>query len=1027
MTGRILIVDDETNHVQALCDALGAQGYHTEGHTSARKALDALKQDSFDLLLTDLMMPEIDGIELLRSARKVSSSLVGIVMTGMGTIETAIEAMKAGAFDYVLKPIRLRDILPVLKRALEVRRLRFENVQLKSSVAIHELTHAIALTFDEAILLNKICDAAMTQFGADEASVMLLSDDGKSLRVAAVTGAKRQQFIGTQTPVGEGIAGQVAQRREPLMMSGDASEFEVVPQFPRHEIVAALCLPMLTRGELVGVLSLNFMKSRGTFTRGEVAAFDIFTTAAAGAIEAAKLYRKERRTDVRYGNVLKMAGNAIISLDSDFRIQLFNAAAERIFGWPAEAIIGKPLDLLLPKRLRERHRTHLLNFESSPDTQIPMQGRGPFVAVRRDGSEFPIEASISKHREEGKPVYTVVVNDITERVQHEARIARLTKLYSLWSEVNSTIVRMRSENELFQEICQIATTKGGFMSACVCMTNTDGEAAQVVAHSGPVARNSLISVLPGYLEPLSPSSSAISVQCNNNLEDDESLDAERREMFALGARSEAIVLFELSGNARAAMHVFADVVDAFGEDEIRLMQELGRDVSFALESIAKTRRMEYLATHDEFTGLPNRALFLYRLGQTLRHARKTNSVSGVVLSDIVRFRYINDTFGKQAGDEVLRQFARRFDEIFGRSTGLARIGANIFAAIFTEVTHPEALARVVREKIAGLTSKPFDVGGNSIRLACRSGIAVFPADGNTAEVLLGNAEAALSRGKTAREDLVLYTPDLNARVAEQFVMENKLRQALERDEFVLFYQPKIDAVTGELAGAEALIRWNDPEAGLVPPVKFIPLLEETGLILEAGAWAIREAARTAQRFARRGSRLRVAVNISAIQLREAGFVNMVLEGIAAGGNSADHGLDIEITESAVIDDIDANLSKLEMLRNLGVGVAMDDFGTGYSSLAYIARLPVDAIKIDRTFVKGLPDDLTSQSIVTAIIALAHGLGRTVVAEGVETDAQAEYLRTLGCDQFQGYLYGRPVSMAEFEQHVLSGNKIIKSA
>ena len=287
------------------------------------------------------------------------------------------------------------------------------------------------------------------------------------------------------------------------------------------------------------------------------------------------------------------------------------------------------------------------------------------------------------------------------------------------------------------------------------------------------------------------------------------------------------------------------------------------------------------------------------------------------------------------------------------------------------------------------------------------------------EKLFQNAESALKRAKTQNERSAFYTPDLNARVAKQLVLENKLRRALERNEFVLHYQPKVDLVSSRIVSLEALIRWQDPEGGLVPPMEFIPLLEETGLILPVGNWVMQEAMRASASLRARGlPPLRIAVNVSPIQLRQKDFVRGVETAIAAGGGTP-HGLDLEITESVIMDDIEANIRKLDEVRGMDVELAIDDFGTGYSSLAYMARLPVDTIKIDRTFIMKIKSDADSMSIVQTIISLTHALQRKVVAEGVETEEQADLLRLLRCDQYQGYLFSRPVPLAEIENLLLS--------
>jgi EAL domain-containing protein (putative c-di-GMP-specific phosphodiesterase class I) len=303
---------------------------------------------------------------------------------------------------------------------------------------------------------------------------------------------------------------------------------------------------------------------------------------------------------------------------------------------------------------------------------------------------------------------------------------------------------------------------------------------------------------------------------------------------------------------------------------------------------------------------------------------------------------------------------------------------------------------------------PFEVGETKLRLAARTGIALFPDDATDPEALLCNAEAALKKAKARGERYLFYTQEMTARIAEQLALENRLRQALEKDEFVLHYQPKVDIEGRTMVGMEALIRWQSRELGLVPPLQFIPLLEQTGLILEVGAWALERAARDRRSWVEAGLMPpRIAVNVSAIQLRRGDFVETLERAIAGGASPP--GIDLEITESLIMEDIHASIEKLNAVRRLGVGVAIDDFGTGYSSLFYLARLPVEALKIDRSFVATMADEPTTMTLVETMISLAHSLRLKVVAEGVESEAQAKILRRLGCDELQGYLFSRPLT------------------
>ena len=335
---RILIVDDEAAHMRALCDTLGDQGYETEGFTAGNDALKALRESQFDVLLTDLEMPGLDGIELLAQALKIDPQLVGVFITGKGTIETAVQAMQAGALDYILKPFKLSAILPVLSRAVNIRRLRLENLELRNTVAIHELNQALAYTLDPNVLLEKIADAALAQFEADEASVMLFTDDGHSLYVAAVRGEGRVTLLGTRLPVGQGIAGWVGAHREPLVLQGAVNDPRFAPLHPRAGIQSALTMPMITRNKLMGVLNVNCTRERRTFAAGQIKVLSIFTNAAAAGIEAARLYEDQRKADARYRALVE--ATLVILWEFDLAEQRFSYVAplvEKVFGYDREA------------------------------------------------------------------------------------------------------------------------------------------------------------------------------------------------------------------------------------------------------------------------------------------------------------------------------------------------------------------------------------------------------------------------------------------------------------------------------------------------------------------------------------------------------------------------------------------------------------------------------------------------------------------------------------------------------------------
>jgi diguanylate cyclase (GGDEF)-like protein len=390
-----------------------------------------------------------------------------------------------------------------------------------------------------------------------------------------------------------------------------------------------------------------------------------------------------------------------------------------------------------------------------------------------------------------------------------------------------------------------------------------------------------------------------------------------------------------------------------------------------------------------------------------------------VIADPERFNTINDTFGRHTGDELLRQLAERLVGCVGGANEVGRIGSDQFAALIWNVREISDVARTVEEWWRKWLGTPFRIEGKELRISAKAGIALFPNDGEDAETLVENAEAALKNAKSTGDKHLFYTRHLSERVAETLALENQLRRALEREEYVLHYQPKVDLETRRVTGVEALIRWQSPELGLVAPAKFISLMEETGMIVEVGAWALRQACLDRSGWLeRRLNAPRVAVNVSTVQLRREDFVRTVANVLKLAGGEV--GLDIEVTESLIMDDASDNIEKLKAIRDLGVGIAIDDFGTGYSSLGYLTKLPAETLKIDRSFVTAMLGDPAAMTLVSSIISLAHALELDVVAEGVESEEQAGVLHLLRCDQIQGYLISKPLSFEDMTAY-LSGS------
>ena len=462
-------------------------------------------------------------------------------------------------------------------------------------------------------------------------------------------------------------------------------------------------------------------------------------------------------------------------------------------------------------------------------------------------------------------------------------------------------------------------------------------------------------------------------------------------------------VFEYQHRLQGEMRDFEARIVPSGPDEVLAL----------VRDITERKQMEdtirHLAYHDPLTGLPNRVLFQDRFGQALAQARRSNQPLALMSLDLDRFKVINDTLGHAGGDHLLQAVAARLTRIVRDGDTIARVGGDEFMLSFPGAGRPEDAVKVA-DKILRSLRRPFSVDGQEFHSTASLGLAFYPHDGRDADTLRKNADAAMYRAKEqGRNNYQLYTAAMNAEASQRLALENSLRRALERDEFAVYYQPQADVQTGGIVGIEALVRWQHPERGLVLPGEFIPIAEETGLIVPLGERVLRTACRQAKSWQDGGlSPLRIAVNLSTRQFRQPSLVDAVT-GILEETGLSPHLLELEITEGVAMQDVDFVIVVLRSLHEMGVRISIDDFGSGYSSLSYLKNFPIQTLKIDRSFVDDLTVDASDAAITSAVIAMAHSLNLNVIAEGVETEAQLAFLRERGCDQFQGFLLAGPMS------------------
>ena len=424
-------------------------------------------------------------------------------------------------------------------------------------------------------------------------------------------------------------------------------------------------------------------------------------------------------------------------------------------------------------------------------------------------------------------------------------------------------------------------------------------------------------------------------------------------------------------------------------------------------------RLAYMAQYDHLTGLANRVLFKDRLEQALVRTKRSGTLMALIFLDLNRFKAVNDTLGHGAGDLLLKKVAERLEGCVRESDTVARMGGDEFSIILDDLTEAQQIALVARKIIDNL-AQPFVLNGHEAFVTTSVGIAVYPS--SSGESLVADADSAMYSAKEQGQNTYrFHTPEMNAQARELLDMESKLRRALEQEEFLLYYQPQVDLATGRIVGTEALLRWQHPELGLISPGKFIPVLEDIGMMVRVGEWVLETACRQGKAWQRDGfPPLRMAVNISARQFGQQDIIGIVA-GVLRETGFDPHCLGLEITESLLMDDIQANSRLLDELKTSvgGLQISIDDFGTGYSSLYYLKALPIDVLKIDQSFIRDITTDPDDATITTAIINLAHNIGLKVIAEGVETEEQLAYLREKVCDEAQGYYFGRPLPANEF--------------
>ena len=602
-----------------------------------------------------------------------------------------------------------------------------------------------------------------------------------------------------------------------------------------------------------------------------------------------------------------------------------------------------------------------------------------------------------------------VENRTRDLRESQQRSADLARLYLILSNINSAIVRLRTRKELLKEACRIAVNQGGYLVAGVVLRDPDAQALQDRWFRLTRAGSSSAGMpIDSVSKPVRAALQAVYQTGKHVVRHLDGRHSIAWNGISLDYTAYAMLPLMLDREVAGVLVLFSTEEGSFNLEEMRLLLEMAGDLSFSLEHIQRDKQLNYLAYYDALTGLANLSLLLERIPVQIEAAKRSGMMVAMLLIDLVNFSDVNDTYGRHVGDSLLKQVGSRLCESVGSCETVARLGVGRFALSFSHNSETNRVAHKLEKDVMQAFAAPFSVDGTDIHLAIQVGISIFPSDAADAETLYKNAKIALKGAQGEGRPYLLYDPAMNERIIHSVTMEAKLRKAIERDQLVVHYQPKVSTIDKSIVGLEALLRFADPEGDIVPPENFIHLLEETGMIVEVGFWMMGQAARDLQLWRRMNlNPPGVAVNVSPIQLEQQDFLTS-LQTILKDTNGRSNGLDIEITENAVMTEVKKNIPKLKALREMGFQIAIDDFGTGYSSLSYLSRLPVNALKIDRSFIIDMTEHPNSLAIVTSIISLAHSLDLQVIAEGVEWEEQAKLLRLLRCDIIQGFLYSPPL-------------------
>ena len=760
-------------------------------------------------------------------------------------------------------------------------------------------------------------------------------------------------------------------------------------------------------------LPLKFMRADGNIVDVEVKFSPLgdgqFMLEARDITERTRTAGTLQDRELRLRGILETVADAILTINEQGEVLSFNKAAEHTFGYAASEVLGRNISMLVAEPHASNHDQYLANYVKTGEKKIIGKVAREEFGVHKDGTVFPLELAVTELRQGSKRFFTGIVRDITERKQAEDELRRArdeleVRVEERTHELTQEIVeRHRAEDSL-----RLAGEVIESLAEGVAIINPDFRISSANPAYAEICGYDMEQIISNF--PINHTAltrgGAMFEDMWNGLEKEGHWEGEywniRKNGEEYAERLSITAITSSNGDVQNFAAIVSDITKRKKDEE----------------------RILYQANYDGLTGLPNRSLFLDRLEQSITSMARAKKNLGLLFIDLDGFKLVNDTLGHDIGDLLLKEMARRLGTCVRTGDTVARLGGDEFTIIMPDLDDHRN-APLVAQRVLDVLTEPFLLGGHEAFVSASIGITIFPDDAEDSLQLLKNSDAAMYRAKEhGKANFQFFTADMNEEVQVRLVLKTGLAKALEADEFKLLYQPKLDLRTNRVSSAEALMRWESPELGLVSPVQFIPVLEETGLVVEVGAWAIRTACAQHVRWVEQGlSPITIAVNLSARQLRDPSFVDIVKNALKEH-DLPPSALEIEITESMIMSDAPNVVAALEELHDFGIHISMDDFGTGYSSLSYLKRFPIDTIKIDRSFVSDIDTSADDAEIIHTIINMGQTLNRKIIAEGVETQPQLDILKTYNCDEIQGYLFSKPLDPETFETFIKAHEKTL---